>query len=431
MGDEKRDPNDILRNVGLEGVIRLNDYARKWCGQDSRPDAAPDYAEAEEGLLKAVDETPAEPVPGNGGRKPQSEKKPPRFPLVKFDDVLTTTTSFYLVKNLIPRAGLVIVWGAPKCGKSFWLFDILMHVACGWEYRGLRVKAGLVVYCAIEGVKGVKNRIAAFRIEHPESKGAQLSLMFTPLDLMRDHKALIASIRAQLHEGVSPFAVAIDTLNRSLVGSESSDEDMAAYVRAADAIRAAFDCVVIIVHHCGHNGDRPRGHSSLLGADDILIAVKRDTADNIVATIENAKDAPTGLEIVSRLVVVDVGKDEDGDPVTSCVIEPVGEPAVKAAAKDAPKGAAKSEIETLKTAMLDAYDRLADGVETTAGFNGASVRKVSVEKLRDELKTRGFLEVNDSGVITAAARKQFQRGKASLLSGLKPRLIERERLVWK
>jgi RecA-family ATPase len=35
----------------------------------------------------------------------------------------------------------------------------------------------------------------------------------------------------------------------SLVGSESKDVDMAAYVRAADAIRDAFDCVVIIIHH--------------------------------------------------------------------------------------------------------------------------------------------------------------------------------------
>lgn len=368
---------------------------------------------------------------GNGEGGKRTGEKSARFPLVAFDDVLMSTTCFYLVKNLIPRAGLVIVWGAPKCGKSFLIFDMLMHVACGWEYRGLRVKAGPVVYCALEGVNGFKNRIWAFRNKHPGSKGAKLSLMFTPLDLIRDHKALIVSIHAQLAEGLKPFAVAIDTLNRSLVGSESSDEDMAAYVRAADAIRAAFDCVVIIVHHCGHNSDRPRGHSSLLGADDVLIAVKRDAADNIVATIQNAKDAATGLEIVSRLVVIDVGKDEDGDPVTSCFIEPLGEPVVKAAAKNAPKAAANSKIDILKTAMLEAYDRLADGVPTTIGCNGASVRKVSVEKLRAELKTRGLLEVDDAGAVTPSARKQFQRAKIALLAGPKPRLVEGESLIWR
>ena len=39
----------------------------------------------------------------------------------------------------------------------------------------------------------------------------------------------------------------------------------------------------------------------------------------------------SGLEIVSRLVTVDLGNDEDGDMMTSCVVEPVGEPAQKKA----------------------------------------------------------------------------------------------------
>ena len=100
---------------------------------------------------------------------------------------------------------------------------------------------------------------------------------------------------------------------------------MAAYVRAADAVRDAFDCCVPIIHHCGHNTERPRGHSSLLGAVDVQIAVKRDAADNIVATVELAKDGATGLEMSASFGVVEVGLDDDGDMMTSCVIEPVGE----------------------------------------------------------------------------------------------------------
>ena len=271
----------------------------------------------------------AKPTPG---ARPNGEgEKPPRFPLVRFGDVLMTTTSFYLVKDLIPRAGLVVVYGAPKCGKSFWCFDLLMHVACGWDYRGLRVNGGPIVYCALEGVEGFKRRVEAFRRAYPDAKGAPFYLMFAPLDLIRDHKALIASIRAQLG-GVDPAAVAIDTLNRSLIGSESKDEDMAAYVRAADAIRA-FSCAVPIIHHCGHSAERPRGHSSLLGAADVLIAVKRDDADYVVATVETSKDGPLGLELVSRLVVVDLEADDEGEMMTSCVIEPVGDAARTASTK--------------------------------------------------------------------------------------------------
>ena len=34
---------------------------------------------------------------------------------------------------------------------------------------------------------------------------------------------------------------------------------MSNYLRAAEAIRDTFQCVVIIVHHCGLDETRPRG----------------------------------------------------------------------------------------------------------------------------------------------------------------------------
>ena len=88
-------------------------------------------------------------------------------------------------------------------------------------------------------------------------------------------------------------------------------------------MRDTFKCAVIIVHHCGHEGSRPRGHSSLMGAIDAQIAVKRDAADNIIATVELMKDGLQGDEFASRLEVVELGLDDDGDKITSCVIVPV------------------------------------------------------------------------------------------------------------
>jgi RecA-family ATPase len=72
--------------------------------------------------------------------------------------------------------------------------------------------------------------------------------------------SLIIAIRDTLGDE-QPVMINLDTLNRSLRGSESSDEDMTAYIRATDAIREAFDCTVVIVHHCGIDGTRPRGHT--------------------------------------------------------------------------------------------------------------------------------------------------------------------------
>lgn len=135
------------------------------------------------------------------------------------------------------------------------------------------------------------------------------------------HAALIESIKLQL-DGQTPVAVALDTLNRSIGGKED-DENMAGYIGAADAVREAFDCVVSIVHHCGVDSTRPRGHTSLTGAADAQLAVKRDTAESVVVEVEWMKDGPEGDQIVSRLEQVEVGMDEDGEPITSCVVVPV------------------------------------------------------------------------------------------------------------
>src|SRR5262245_30522253 len=89
-----------------------------------------------------------------------------RFHLIPFRDIAMTEGVAYLVKDLIPAMGLVVVWGPPKCGKSFWMFDLSMHIALGWEYRGKRVQKGPVVYLALEGGTGFTYRVESFRRHH-------------------------------------------------------------------------------------------------------------------------------------------------------------------------------------------------------------------------------------------------------------------------
>src|SRR5262249_31400160 len=59
--------------------------------------------------------------------------------------------------------GLVLLWGKTKTFKSFWLLDLMLHVALGWTYRDRAVRQGTVVYCAFEGAHGYKGRIEALR----------------------------------------------------------------------------------------------------------------------------------------------------------------------------------------------------------------------------------------------------------------------------
>jgi hypothetical protein len=254
----------------------------------------------------------------NGGNSEQFE---PPFKLVPFDKISLGAEPRYLVKGLIPRSGLVVLWGPPKCGKSFLAFDLAMHVALGWAYRDRRVQQGAVVYCAFEGGDGFKGQTEAFRIKHlaEDHEPVDFHLLATRANLATDHAELIQAIHLHLPNR-HPVLVVLDTLNRSLQGSESNDQDMAAYVQAADAIRDVFDCAVVIVHHCGVDGSRPRGHTSLMGAADAQLAVKRNASNNVILTVEWMKDGPEGDVTASRLERAVVGTDADGEEIDSCIV---------------------------------------------------------------------------------------------------------------
>jgi hypothetical protein len=347
------DINDTLRTEGPDAVRRRHDKAR----------------------------------PHQGKVNGKADTTGPRFKLVRFRELLLGTAATYLVKGFIPRTGIVVVWGPPKCGKSFWTFDLTMHVALNWPYRAHRTRGGPIVYCAFEGADGFKARAEAFRREHGIGPEVDVPFFLSPMrmNLVKDHRALIASIKAQIDD-VAPVAIVLDTLNRSMTGSESSDEDMTAYLNAADAIREAFGCVVVIVHHCGVDGSRPRGHTSLTGAADAQLSVVRDAESNIVVTVEWLKDGAEGTSTVSRLEVIPVGTDEDGDTITSCVVKEVeGEATTaKRPTKRMPKAA-----QTALRALLEAIDECGEPAPVSNHIP-TGIKVTTLEHWREYAYRRGI-----------------------------------------
>src|SRR5262249_9646746 len=94
---------------------------------------------------------------------------------------------------------------------------------------------------------------------------------------------------------------------------------------AAGAARAACNSAGPTAPPCGIAANRPRGHTSLSGACDAQIAVVRDdTTNNITCTVEYMKGGEAGADAVSDLKVIDLGPDDDKEPITSCVIIPSG-----------------------------------------------------------------------------------------------------------
>jgi hypothetical protein len=176
-------------------------------------------------------------------------------------------------------------------------------------------------------------------------------LLSVPVDLPAQHEALIEAIRSQVGK---PAVVVIDTLNRAMIGDENRSDDMAKFIRAADAVKNAFDYAVIIVHHCGIAGSRPRGHTSLSGADDAQIAIERDSSGVVTATIEHIKDGSDGAVIKSRLERVEIGTDECGDPITSCIVLSADGETAGCPREPKATGQAKIAVDLLRRAIEDA-----------------------------------------------------------------------------
>lgn len=302
-----------------------------------------------------------------------------KFRLVPFHEIQPSAGNDYIIKGVLPRTGLAVIWGKPKTGKSFLTSDMMLHVAAGWSYQGRRVQQNPVVYLPLEGTEGFRRRIEAFRRKHAAALvGKSMPFYIVPatLDLITERDELEQAITAALAP-ILPAAIVIDTLNRSLRGDENSAEDMAAYVRAADMLRAAFDCLVIVVHHCGVNGDRPRGSTALTGAADTQIQVERLPDRTIRATVEYQKDGAEGDALHARLEVVEIGMDADGEAITSCVVtpaEPTTEQATKAVKLSAPCSLALS-------ALRQAVDEAGE-VPPASNHIPAGVKVVSAELWR-------------------------------------------------
>jgi hypothetical protein len=285
--------------------------------------------------------------------------------------------------------------------------DLGLHIALGWDYRGLRVIQGPVVYIALEGSGGYGARVEAFRREHNLSKETDpdFYLLPTQLNLVDDRDELIDAIQSQLN-GVRPTCIFIDTLNRSLAGSESNDQDMGAYIKATDAVIAAFSCAVVIVHHCGIDDRRPRGHTSLTGAADAQLAVKQEKiSGTITVTLEWLKDGQEGKALTSRLKKIVLSHDDDGDAISSCVIEAIeGDAAERSAPTRKLNDRQKLAVVALQEMVIQR------GEPTPAAFGlPEDVRAVPVSVWREELERRGTLDPDGKN-----PRQEFKRLKEAL-----------------
>lgn len=251
-----------------------------------------------------------------------AKEMPQRFTLLTAADLAKRPPARFRVRGVLPMEGIAAIFGPSGSGKSFLVLDVLAAVASGVDWFGSRTKAAPVLYIALEGEAGIAQRVQAYQVKHGRLS-ADFRFLLQSLDIRNatDRADLVQAVRAA---GWSGGVLCLDTLNRAAPGMDENDsKSMGESIAAANAIQAAVGGVVLLVHHTGKDSTKGmRGHSSLHAALDAAVEVTR-TNDNREWKIAKSKDGEDGKSHPFRLDVVQIGEDEDdGEPITSCVVVP-------------------------------------------------------------------------------------------------------------
>jgi RecA-family ATPase len=240
-----------------------------------------------------------------------------------FDDIAPVLALPYLIKGLLDRGTMSVLYGPSNSGKTFFAMDLAYHVAVGQEWRDRRIVPGAVLYLAAEGGNGAANRIAGLR-QHFGAKGVPLALRRAGLDLLDPNADTehVITIASDISARQPIVLIVIDTLSRVLAGGdENGPVDMTAFVKNVDRIRHATGAHVLVVHHTGKDTAKgARGHSSLRAATDTEIEISEGEAGIRLAATTKQRDYAGGENFHFSLETIELGQDQDGDAVNTCIV---------------------------------------------------------------------------------------------------------------
>lgn len=252
------------------------------------------------------------------GRKPCAAVVPVRaIHLETAAGILSTPPVAWRVKGILPAQGVAVVFGASGSGKSFVMLDLAAHIALGRRWFGCRVKEASVVYVNLESSGGLRTRLEAWEKEYEQSYPRDVQFVRERLRLMDDVEALA---------NVSPDGgvVIIDTLHAAAPDlDENSSQDMGLIIEAATRLQTRTGGLVVLVHHTGKDQGRgARGHYSLTADADAVLEVEREKNGARAVVLRKSKEGVDGMRWPFLLKAVPLGTDEDGDPLSSCVVAP-------------------------------------------------------------------------------------------------------------
>lgn len=334
--------------------------------------------------------------------EPTAAEKAARYPIVGEEAYSAGKPMGWIVKGLLPKGELGTIFGPPASGKSFWVLDLVECVARGVPWCGKKVTQGDVVYIAAEGAGGFKTRIAAYRTHHGISPGTPGVNILAAVPNLMTKQDVIDLGNAVLAFG-KPALIVYDTLARGTAGAdENSAKDMGLAIANCRRLYEATGAMILLVAHTGKDTSKGmRGSNAPLGAVDVEIEISRSN-DNRTATVKKLKDGgPDGEAYGFKLVTVPVGMDEDGDVISSCVVEHGA--VVVPKVKERPMGEHEKTVlraaNNLQNELAGTRPSINEIIETATN---ETPRGASTRDRRSDVLRRAFNRLVDSGVLEMA-----------------------------
>lgn len=262
------------------------------------------------------------------------------------DDVMKIATPRQLVAGRLVAGSLSLIVGASGVSKTFLGVSLALSLATAQrEWLGARILGTdhRVLYAIPEGYGMFKFRVLAWmqraasrRLVESTETPASFGVSRDPIRLLDDESvdAFIETFGPH-----SPSVVIIDTWQRHS-GPEQDEREMRKAIENVDRIRFDLNATTIIMHHTPKDGRMtPRGHGSIdASADTVVLLKATDERRSIIeATFEQRDLDEQKLTYRREIVQLDNAVTDDGEPITSCVIELAD---AKATAPRATKGKA-------------------------------------------------------------------------------------------
>jgi hypothetical protein len=285
-----------------------------------------------------------------------------------------------VVAGILPDESVNMLYGRWGTGKTFMAIDMAMCVATGTAWHGHDVLPGQVAYIAAEGQRRLVRRFESWCIAHERPLGDWVALLLEPYPLL-DRGALerlvtdlqvISCCEEEDGTVLSNLRLLVIDTARAMIDASSGDENrvLGNLVTHCQEIAHELRCAVLLVHHPGIVGSRPRGDTGGSGAVDTILRLEEKAGIITLRSEKVRDDAPFNPE---RFTLEPVGE--------SLVLRPLAEDRLGALLTPNDLKA----LEALKASVVT------DGLLATAWHQATGLPQKSFYRARKRLVNMGLV----------------------------------------